>query len=115
MTPSMPRPGLTEGEPVENPKKTSYIMSGRGLATQLVNTLKQAQDYDSEMNKLGFVAGGANAITQADLDFAVSKSFPAGAPGSFALADWEGGVYAINKNGSDYAGGEDIALLKITT
>jgi hypothetical protein len=99
----------------ENPKKTSYITSGRGLATQLVNTLKQAQDYDSEINKLGFNSGGANAITQEDLDFAAAKAYPAGAAGSFALADWEAGVYAISKNGTDYAGGEDVALLKITT
>jgi hypothetical protein len=100
--------------PTENPKKTSYILSGRNLAGLLVNTLKQAQDYDTEMNKLGFVAGGANAITQEDLDFAVAKTFPAGTPGALPLADWEGGVYAISKNGTDYAGGEDLNLLKIT-
>lgn len=98
----------------ENPKKTQYITSGRALSSQLVNTLKQAQDYDSEINKLGFNSGGANAITQEDLDFASQKSYPAGAAGSFPLADWEGGVYAISKNGTDYAGGEDIALLKIS-
>ena len=99
----------------ENPKKTQYITNGRNLSTQLVNVLKQAQDYDSELNKLGFVSGGANAITQADLDYAAAKMFPAGAPGSFAIADWEGGVYAISKNGTDYAGGEDVALLKISS
>lgn len=98
----------------ENPKKTSYIMSGRGLATQLVGVLKTAQDYDSELNKLGFSAAGADKITQEDLDLAMAKAYPAGAPGAFTLADWEAGVYSISKNGNDYAGGEDIALLKIT-
>jgi hypothetical protein len=101
--------------PTENPKKTQYITNGRALAQQLINQLKAAQDYDSELNKLGFNSAGVSKITQEDLDFAMSKTYPAGAAGSLTLADWEAGVYSIGKNGNDYAGGEDIALLKISS
>lgn len=114
-----PRAGLREGEVIpplpENPKKTQYIMSGRTLAAQLVNILKQAQDYDAEYNKLGFVASGADPITQQDLDYASAKTFPSGGAGSMSLTTWEAGVYAIQKNGTDYAGGEDVSLLKIAS
>ena len=99
----------------ENPKKTQYILNGRQLATQLVNVLKQAQDYDAEYNKLGFVEAGSDPITQADLDYATAKTFPAGAAGSLQISTWNDGVYAINKNGTDYTGGEDISLLKIAS
>jgi hypothetical protein len=97
-----------------DPKKTQYINQGRALAQQLCNVLKSSAAYNQEMNKLGFVSGGSDAITQDDLDAMMAQGYPPGTPGSLPLADWDGGVYAIGKNATDYAGGEDVNLLKIS-
>jgi hypothetical protein len=99
----------------ENPKKTQYILNGRSLASQTVNVLKQCQDYDAEYNKLGFIAAGADPITQEDIDFAMQRTFPGGPAGTLTLADWQAGIYSLSKNGNDYAAGEDISLLKIAS
>lgn len=96
-----------------NPTKTSYINKGRQLATQLTQALAAADAYNEDMNKLGFVSGGADAITQEDLDAAVANQYPGSPAGSFTLEHWDGGVYAIGKNAQDYRGGEDAGLLPI--
>lgn len=94
-----------------NPTKTSYIQKARQLATQLASTLTSAKAYDDDVNKLGFVSTGGDPITQEDLDAAMALY---GQPaGSLTEAEWNAAVYAISKNGNDYRGGEDQALLRI--
>jgi len=96
-----------------DPTKTSYINKGRQLANQLSNLLSQSKSYDDDMNKLGFVSTGSDPITQEDIDAAMALYNPGAPGGALTVDEWNAGVYSIAKNGSDYRGGEDQALLRI--